>query len=204
MESNKPGPPTGKPSAEKGSRESRSRIRYDRAAAWPLVRAAFFAAADRSAAVRFCALERACLESAADDATLCPNPVSRAFVARERRGLGRFSGCFPRSRSRAACFRTPSAAVPLRGAASLTPARRALDSPIAMACFVERAPCFPSRMCSISSRMNSPACVDGAFPSRLSFRARASVSLSGMVSDMWSPPRDPARGVKERGSRYAP
>jgi hypothetical protein len=26
-----------------------------------------------------------------------------------------------------------------------TPARRALDSPIAIACFADRAPCFPSR-----------------------------------------------------------
>jgi hypothetical protein len=38
-----------------------------------------------------------------------------------------------------------------------TPAFLALDRPIAMACLVERAPCFPCRMCSISSRTNSPA-----------------------------------------------
>jgi hypothetical protein len=31
------------------------------------------------------------------------------------------------------------------GEGSFTPARRAFDSPIAIACFVERAPCFPSR-----------------------------------------------------------
>jgi hypothetical protein len=43
-----------------------------------------------------------------------------------------------------------------------------LDKPIAMACFVDRAPCLPSRMWSISSRTNSPACVLGALPSRLS------------------------------------
>lgn len=31
------------------------------------------------------------------------------------------------------------------GRGSFTPARRAFDKPIAIACFVERAPCFPSR-----------------------------------------------------------
>jgi hypothetical protein len=31
------------------------------------------------------------------------------------------------------------------GFGSFTPARRAFDSPIAMACFAERAPCLPSR-----------------------------------------------------------
>src|SRR5207245_117853 len=49
-------------------------------------------------------------------------------------------------------------AVPGFGGRS-TPARRAFDSPIAIACLAERAPCLPSRTCSISSRTNSPACV---------------------------------------------
>ncbi len=31
------------------------------------------------------------------------------------------------------------------GDGSLTPARRAFESPIAMACVADRAPCFPSR-----------------------------------------------------------
>jgi hypothetical protein len=30
------------------------------------------------------------------------------------------------------------------GAGSFTPARRAFDRPMAIACFVDRAPCFPS------------------------------------------------------------
>jgi hypothetical protein len=47
-----------------------------------------------------------------------------------------------------------------------TPERRAFDSPMAIACFAERAPCFPRLMCSISSRTNSPACVDGDLPIR--------------------------------------
>jgi hypothetical protein len=36
--------------------------------------------------------------------------------------------------------------VPRFGSGIFTPARRAFDSPIAMACFVDAAPCFPSRM----------------------------------------------------------
>jgi len=36
--------------------------------------------------------------------------------------------------------------VPFFGGRSFTPARRAFDKPIAIACLVERAPCLPSRM----------------------------------------------------------
>ena len=36
--------------------------------------------------------------------------------------------------------------VPFFGGGNATPARRAFESPIAIACFVERAPCLPSRM----------------------------------------------------------
>src|SRR6185369_2133098 len=61
-----------------------------------------------------------------------------------------------------------------------TPERRAFDSPMAMACFVDRAPCFPSRTWCISSRTNSPAWVLGAFPSRRSSSARSRVSFSGI------------------------
>jgi hypothetical protein len=35
---------------------------------------------------------------------------------------------------------------PAGGGPSLTPALRAFESPIAITCFVELAPCFPSRM----------------------------------------------------------
>src|SRR4029079_11906323 len=68
------------------------------------------------------------------------------------------------------------------GDGSFTPERRAFDRPMAIACLVDRAPCLPSRMWCISSRTNSPACVDGDFPSRLSFAARLSVSFSGISS----------------------
>src|SRR5262249_2619886 len=53
---------------------------------------------------------------------------------------------------------------------------------MAIACLVLRAPCSPRRIFSISSRTNSPACVLGDFPSRLSSRARSMVRLSGMMS----------------------
>ena len=71
---------------------------------------------------------------------------------------------------------------PLPGGFSLTPARRALESPMAMALFVERAPCLPFRTCSISSRTNSPACVVGALPCRFALRARCNVFCSGMLT----------------------
>ena len=86
---------------------------------------------------------------------------------------------FPLRTSRAARFFV--LAEPLFGGGNLTPARRALDNPIAMACCGDRAPCFPSRICSISSRTNSPACVEGDLPSRASSRARSVVSCSGMT-----------------------
>jgi hypothetical protein len=42
-------------------------------------------------------------------------------------------------------LRFVAALEPATGGGSFTPERRAFDSPIAIACFVERAPCFPSR-----------------------------------------------------------
>jgi hypothetical protein len=66
------------------------------------------------------------------------------------------------------------------GGGRLTPARRASDNPMAMACLVERAPCSPCRILSISSRTNSPAWVEADLPSRLSRRAFAIARLSGM------------------------
>src|SRR5262245_48914619 len=59
-----------------------------------------------------------------------------------------------------------------------------------MACLVERAPCLPSRMWCISSRMNSPACVVAASPRRLSRRARLIVSISAMIGSRPFLPRD--------------
>jgi hypothetical protein len=144
------------------------------------VRAAFLADADLCAAVRFRALDRACRESAVRDAAerLSLRRVPLTAVARFREILRRP----PRlafATSRAACRRVLAEAVRLFGGRSFTPARRALERPMAIACFVDRAPCFPSRTWCISSRTNSPAWVEGAFPSRLSWRARSIVSVSG-------------------------
>lgn len=51
---------------------------------------------------------------------------------------------------------------------------------MAIACLADRAPCFPWRMCSISSRTNSPACVLGRLPSAAFRRARRIVFFSGI------------------------
>jgi len=52
----------------------------------------------------------------------------------------------PWRRARFAARRVRSDVVPFFGAGRSTPALRAFDSPIAIACFVDRAPCLPSRM----------------------------------------------------------
>lgn len=145
------------------------------------MRAARLAACDRARFDRRRAALRACRERAVRDAARCGSRFRARVAARARRGDG-FRRLAAARVSLAAWRRVRSLVLPLRGAGSLTPARRALDRPIAIACFVDRAPCFPCRTCSISSRTNSPACVDGAFPLRRSFRARAIVRLSGIVS----------------------
>jgi hypothetical protein len=146
------------------------------------VRAAFFAAADRSVALRRRAASRACPASAGFDAACLPSLFSAWVVARLRLGDDRrLSPSLVRAYSRLACCRVFSGTVPLSGGGSFTPARRALERPMAIACLVERAPCFPSRMCSISSRTNSPAWVDGALPCRFALRARSTVFFSGIT-----------------------
>jgi len=99
-------------------------------------------------------------------------------MAAERRAEGRFRARFVPPVLAACCF--DAAADPRRARGTFTPARRAFDRPMAMACLLDRAPCLPSRTWCISSWMNSPAWVDGDFPSRLSRRARAIVAFSGI------------------------
>jgi hypothetical protein len=117
------------------------------------VAAAFFAERDREAFDRFLAAARACRESASFEAELRPSRFSALRVARERFVDLVFLPAL--RRSRLACVFVSSELVSDGG--NSTPARRAFDKPIAIACLVERAPCLPSRMCSISSRTNSPA-----------------------------------------------
>jgi hypothetical protein len=144
------------------------------------VRAPFFALAERDFVERFLATFLACLDKAGFDADWRLSRLSARFVARERfvdgflRLLAR-----PFARSRFAWVFVRD--LPRFGGGNFTPARRAFDKPMAIACSGDRAPCSPSRMCSISSRTNSPACVEGDLPSRLSSRALSSASSSGIT-----------------------
>ena len=108
------------------------------------VRAAFFAAFTRFFLPRAEALWRAWRDSAREVAAESPSRCSAFLVARDRFGEG-----FPRRplrvESRFAFLRVLAEVFDASGAGSSTPARRAFDRPIAMACFVLRAPCFPSR-----------------------------------------------------------
>ena len=92
----------------------------------------------------------ACLDSASVDAAALPSRFNLRFDAADRFG-DTFVFLAPFAKSRFACFRVASEVVPGFGGGSFTPARRALDSPIAIACAADRAPCLPSRMCLISS-----------------------------------------------------
>lgn len=144
------------------------------------VRAAFFAAAERDRAERCRAARFACRDNAFPEAERRLSRLSAPRVARERRRDGFLRRAFrPFARSRFA-WRFVRV-FPRFGGGSFTPAWRALDKPIAIACSGERAPCLPSRMCSISSRTNSPACVEGDSPSRSSSRARSTVFSSGIT-----------------------
>ena len=110
------------------------------------MRAAFRAAAERWLADRRRALECACFDSARWDAAEWPSRFSACLTADDRRADGRrFVPDLPFAVSRAACLRARADVVPFLGGDSFTPARRAFDKPIAIACFVDRAPCLPSR-----------------------------------------------------------
>ena len=159
----------------------------------PRVRAAFFAEAERSARLRFRAAARACLERASFDAAARPSRLSAFKVACERFRDGLAFGSFsPFFRSCFAFRRVPSGTAPFLGTGNSTPARLAFESPMAIACLAERAPCSPLRIASISSRTNSPACVDADFPSRLSRCARSMVCFFGMGTPQEAFDHDPA------------
>jgi hypothetical protein len=144
------------------------------------VLAAFLAAAERERDERRRAACFAWRDNTLREADLRLSRFSAPLTARERRREGfRRRALRPFARSRLA-WRLVRA-LPRFGGRSFTPARRALDKPMAMACSGDRAPCLPSRMCSISSRTNSPACVDGDKPRCWSSRARSIVSSSGIT-----------------------
>jgi hypothetical protein len=156
----------------------------------PLVLAAFLAEALLCAAVRLRADFFACLDKAFLDAASRPSRFNALDAARDL-FAETFLEFFAFFKSRFACFRVLSLVFPLSGGGNFTPARRALDRPIAIACRVFRAPCFPSRICSISSRTNSPAWVVGAFPSSSAYFAFSIVSFSGDI--MTSHSRDSSK-----------
>jgi len=76
------------------------------------------------------------------DAALRLSRFSARDVARERRGDDRRER---RLREADAALRFVLGVALDGGAGSATPAFRAFERPIAIACLVERAPCFPSR-----------------------------------------------------------
>ena len=109
----------------------------------PFVRAARLAAALRAAAGRRRAAALAWRANAFGDAAARPSCFSAVRAARDRRGDGRLRLLAARRADSA--LRLVDAFALAGGRGNFTPARRAFDSPMAMACFVERAPCFPSR-----------------------------------------------------------
>jgi hypothetical protein len=128
----------------------------------------------------------ACRESAVEDTTDFGSRCRAFFTARLRRAevpRGLRSPC-PTSYARSADSRVRFEVCPRLGGGSGTPALRAFDRPIAIACLVDRAPCLPSRTCSISSCTNSPAAVVGLLPARRSFWAFLSVFFSGMPAEV--------------------
>jgi len=106
---------------------------------------AFAADWRRAVAPLFRAEARACRANAPRLADTLDSRFSAAEAARDRRLAGLWWEP-PFWRSRLACLRVLAEARPFFGACSFTAARLAFESPIAIACFVERAPCFPSRM----------------------------------------------------------
>lgn len=112
------------------------------------VRAAFFAEAERSAGVRFFAAVFVCFESADLEAGFWLSRFKALVVASERLAEGFLVDALlllPVLRSRSARLRVLAEVLPFAGAASFTPARRAFESPMAIACLVERTPCLPWR-----------------------------------------------------------
>src|SRR5439155_19503174 len=136
-------------------------------------------------------------ESAVRDAVLFGSRLSTRDTARATRGRRRVLRlCWPASKAYSALLRVRSLTLPFFGGARSTPARLACDSPMAIACSGDRAPCSPRRILRISSRTNSPAWVLGALPARLSLRAFSIVFLSGMILSHPAHSKDMTLGLR--------
>jgi hypothetical protein len=88
----------------------------------------------------------ACRESEREEAADLPSRFRAVKDDRERLGDVDFALPCPTSESRLAALHVLADTVPLVGGFRSTPARRAFDKPIAIACLAERAPCLPSRI----------------------------------------------------------
>ena len=108
----------------------------DQEAVPPAVRVLFLAAA-----VLF-----ACAESDFFEAAECPSRFNALVVAADRLADVFVPPRAPFAESCCAFLRVACDVVPDLGGGNFTPARRAFDNPIAMACLVDRAPCLPSRI----------------------------------------------------------
>ena len=108
------------------------------------MRAAFRADARRADADRRRAADRAWRDSDLREAADRFSRFSAPFTARERRDEGRRRRWDARLAD--AALRLVLDFALAGGFPSFTPERLAFDSPMAIACFVDRAPCLPSRM----------------------------------------------------------
>ena len=93
----------------------------------------------------------ACFASALWETLLFGSRFKALRLALLRFGEGLVGPVFAFSKSRLAFVRVASDVRPLTGGGSFTPARRAFESPMAIACRADRAPCLPCRIASISS-----------------------------------------------------
>jgi hypothetical protein len=110
----------------------------------PLVRTALRAAAERDVALRRLAARLACCDSALREPELRGSRFSACLTARETRGRRRvLRRPWPASYAYLALRRVRALAFPFPGGGRSTPARRASERPIAMACCGDLAPCSP-------------------------------------------------------------
>src|SRR5580692_10897775 len=149
----------------------------------PFMPAARFLALARAARFRRDLALRFCAASARRETVVCLSRLRARVLARFRRAEGArgFRRPCPVSLAGVAARRVRSEVRPPAGALTGMPARRALESPMAIACFDARAPCLPLRTWSISWRTNSPAAVEGRFPAERSRFAFLTVLLVGIV-----------------------
>src|SRR6185503_12711316 len=112
--------------------------------------------------------------------------MARLLLAEGGRGVR--TPC-PLSYANSADRRVFAGTLRLFGGLSGTPARRAFESPMAITCFAERAPCLPCRTWWISSRTNSPAAVEALFPLRRSSLAFLTVRFDGIPHLLQCDPR---------------